>query len=526
VIEGAKGNTMNTMNAINPKNAINMKKIMATICAVIAASLLACAGPMIQSETRFLQRDAQAELFFSRLDKTIGNYGVFDASGFLVEGFPYMRSNRFLAGMKTHLHTDPDGLYWAEKMMKQGLQSRRKELNNLPEAAFEKLSEATGEILDRQTTIRKAEQYAQRMFREEQVQPGFIPALKRAVRVPDEYSTLARVFGLYPLAGIPVTIGTAVAYSRYEDWHQTAPDELEVLGALARYVPPKTDASVDPAFIKQLYDPDRLDAFGLPQLAPADMRQLAGLFAPVILQDVAESYDRVGQIMWQENQVSVDSENPTVYYYTSHSFLAGQPVLQLNYAFWYSERSGENAPRIEHGPLDGVTYRVTLGRDGEPVMVDIMNTCGCYYFFAPKKEIIAKIVSKPGEIAPLVPTWIPMGYPQKRMLLRVNSGWHQVQRILTDDGSQAGIPYSLAPYVVLESLPKVDGQMESVFTPAGIMKDSWRIEPYIFFSMGIANIGYMRQRGHHAIKMVGRGHFTDPDLFDRSFQFQPQTSQP
>jgi hypothetical protein len=58
-----------------------------------------------------------------------------------------------------------------------------------------------------------------------------------------------------------------------------------------------------------------------------------------------------------------------------------------------------------------------------------------------------------------------------------------------------------------------------VFSPTGIMKDSWRIEPYIFFSMGIHNIGYMRQRGHHAIKMIGRGHFTDPDLFDKSFMF-------
>ena len=32
--------------------------------------------------------------------------------------------------------------------------------------------------------------------------------------------------------------------------------------------------------------------------------------------------------------------------------------------------------------------------------------------------------------------------------------------------------------------------------------------------MGIVDIGSMRQRGHHAIKLVGREHFDDPDLFD------------
>jgi len=38
--------------------------------------------------------------------------------------------------------------------------------------------------------------------------------------------------------------------------------------------------------------------------------------------------------------------------------------------------------------------------------------------------------------------------------------------------------------------------------------------------MGIVDIGSMRQRGHHAIKLVGREHFDDPDLFDRNFEIE------
>ena len=102
--------------------------------------------------------------------------------------------------------------------------------------------------------------------------------------------------------------------------------------------------------------------------------------------------------------------------------------------------------------------------------------------------------------------------------MMVNSGWHQVEQVGAASPEDAGaISYSLAPYAVLESLPSDAGTRESVFTPEGIMKDSRRIEPYIFFSMGIPKVGYMRQRGHHAIKMVGREHFSNPYLFDDNF---------
>jgi len=184
------------------------------------------------------------------------------------------------------------------------------------------------------------------------------------------------------------------------------------------------------------------------------------------------------------------------------------------------------APWIERGPLDGLSYRVTLDRTGNPVMVDIMNNCGCYYFYVPQKAIIAELVKRAGEIAPLVPAWLPTEFPEKQMNLWVNSGWHQVQKVFAKNGSSSGIAYTLIPYETLESLPNGTDQRESVFLPTGIMKNSRRIEPYIFFSMGIHDIGYMRQRGHHAIKMVGRGHFTDPDVFDRSFLYTPDDAGP
>ena len=40
------------------------------------------------------------------------------------------------------------------------------------------------------------------------------------------------------------------------------------------------------------------------------------------------------------------------------------------------------------------------------------------------------------------------------------------------------------------------------------------------FSMGIPKVGSMRQRGHHALQLVGRSHFDDPRLLDRSLIYR------
>jgi hypothetical protein len=488
--------------------------------------LMGCAGPMLQKEIESFPRDARATLFFNQLDMTVNKYAVSDASGFVVPGFPYLRSNRFLAAMKGRLDTSELAAYWVEQMLALGLASHRKELSNLSTAALMEISIATGETLDQDTVYQKAESYALRLFREDQTSPDFMDILKRAVTIPDEYSGVARFFGLYPLACIPVSIGTSLAYSRLKKWHRTPLNKLDIDGRLVRFLPEVTDSAADQTFMNSLYDPLSLDIFGLPVLTEMDERRLAKRFAPIIYQDVVKEYDRIGTIMWQDGRVRVDTGQPAAYFYTSHNFLDGHPVLQINYAFWYSERAGKNAPWIERGPLDGLSYRVTLDRTGKPVMVDIMNNCGCYYFFVPQKAIIAKVVTTPGEIAPLVPTWLPPEFPAKQINLRVNSGWHQVQKVFTEEGPVSGVAYALIPYVALESLPKGIGQRESVFLPTGVMKDSWRIEPYIFFSMGIHNIGYMRQRSNHAIKMVGRAHFTDADLFDKSFLFKDAMEKP
>jgi hypothetical protein len=104
--------------------------------------------------------------------------------------------------------------------------------------------------------------------------------------------------------------------------------------------------------------------------------------------------------------------------------------------------------------------------------------------------------------------------------VRLNSGWHQVQRLIATKDFPEPILYELLPYDILEVLPREDGRTESIFNSKGMAKCSTRIERFILFSMGIPEIGSMRQRGHHAIELIGRVQFDDPDLFDESFVFK------
>jgi hypothetical protein len=258
----------------------------------------------------------------------------------------------------------------------------------------------------------------------------------------------------------------------------------------------------------------------VPQPDEDQEKKLALSFAPFFIQDVAALYDRMGKVSWKGDRLEIDAERPTVYYYFSHALLKEKPILQINYVIWYAERAGETPPSIEKGDVDGLTFRVSLDLQGKPFMWDVMNNCGCYHFFAPVKEQVERIISRPFRHDPSIPQWLPIIPSGKRLGIRINSGWHQVERLLAAGESPDAIPYELVRYDILEALSRENGRTESIFDCRGIVKGSDRVERFILFSMGIPKIGSMRQRGHHAIELIGRTHFDDPHLFDHNFVFK------
>lgn len=477
-----------------------------------------CSGINPQDSDINRRRPHQDVRFFEELDAAVAASGVHEVSTFSVEGFPYLRTTRFLAAMKDRVNNGVEAEAWVAEMHRLGLEARNKEIINLPERSVHKLAERIGMPPDRAALMKEMSDSAGRLKAYDRSHPEFFERIRNTVNVPDEYSPAMRIFGLYPLAAIPVTIAAKNANQKFSKWHQTSLEDLPVEGRLFVFGPETGNNPKDIDLVR-IFSPSGRNALGLPNLNDKEIFSLALAFAPVITQDVVAAYDRLGKVEWQKSRVIINPQLASVYYYTTYSFINQIPVLQINYAFWYSERSGEKSPGYEKGPLDGITVRVSLNPTGRPVMVDIMNSCGCYHFYAPRKGMVK--IKKPSTQAlyPFVATWLPDEYPARRLTLRVNSGWHQVEHLYAGEAPPASVTYRLLPYDLLESLPHSDDRVESVFDSDGIMKSSRRIEPYILFSMGIPRIGYMRQRGHHAIHIVGRAHFTDADIFDRYFAF-------
>ena len=465
------------------------------------------------------QRPSESLRFFSELDTAVYQSGVRNGAYFQVSGFPYLRANRFLVSLKERLENDAQKNQWVELMQQLDIAARSAEIQNLPESEVQRLADAFGLVSDRKILQKEVVFYSNKLRAHDQRRPDFYEVLKVTVQNSDEYSTLMRIIGLYPLASIPVAIVTHRVYEEIAEWHEQPYDELEPLGALTAYGPAGA-LDFTGQEVWTIMQQSKQNPLRIPLPSNADQKRLLAVFAPVIIQDLAEDYDKIGAVVWADKKPGVDPDMPKAYYYFSHAFLKNEPVLQINFVIWYSARGGPNSPRIEHGNMDGLTVRVSLNDNGIPFMVDIMNNCGCYHLFVPRKEMVQRILPSPMAIDAFVPAWLPIGFPQQRLTIRVVSGWHQVEHIESRRMPSDFKPYNLVPYDQLEMLAKDGANRESIFNSKGIGKFTHRVESDIFIPMGVPQVGRMRQRGHHAIKFVGRAHFDDPYLFDKHFEFK------
>jgi len=465
------------------------------------------------------ERPPHCQLFFDELDGAVDADDVRDASAAVVPGFPYLRANRFLASFTDQLTTEDQKQQWVQEMHRLDLETRKKEIHNLSLSAIKAFGDRFGESFNRDALLEKTTAYSEKLLAHDQRHPDFYAALKRAVEIPDEYSTGLRVVGLYPITSMPVAAVTRKVYAEFRQWHQLPRSELATIGALRVYGPAE-HLSVTNEQISRLWDRSKRNALGMPILSDQARQKLLRIYAPVFLQDLAADYDEIGEVYWDADRVAVNSMAPSVYYYFSNARFKGAPILQINYVVWYSARDGPHSPRIERGRLDGITVRISLDTNGHPFMVDIMNNCGCYHFFIPLERRVQRILPSPQALDAFVPRWLPERFPERRLSIRVKTGWHQVDNIDAIRMPSELIPYQLVPYEQLEMLPQDGLRSESLFDSMGIAKNSERIEPLIFFPMGIRAIGSMRQRGHHAIKFVGRAHFDDPHIFDDNFEFR------
>ena len=181
--------------------------------------LIGCAAISTNRQVAEFQRPAESVKFFELLDRAVAEAGVRDAADFAVHGFSYLRTNRFLTGLKDDLTNDARKEQWVRWMQQLDLEARQKEIYNLPASALKDLAGQLGEPTGRQMLQQRATFYSEKMLTHDQRRPNFYEVLLRAVTDPSEYSSAMRVEGIYPLTSMPVTSMTRRVQNKFRKWH-------------------------------------------------------------------------------------------------------------------------------------------------------------------------------------------------------------------------------------------------------------------------------------------------------------------
>ncbi len=472
-----------------------------SILVLILVAIGGCAGARWRGTVPPDSRPACASLF-ARDDARILHAGVRDAQYRAIPGHPGLRIDRFHAAFVPQPDEPAARETWLRQLAGFDTASRRIEHRNLAPDARPDADEtaALAECAQRTTANLLADDNA-------------FAALLARIKVDDNYSLWRRALGLYPLAAPFALRGVARLQARERRYFAASAfaNPASVTSIAYGYADPERSDQVAALIARA-----SRDALGVPVLDATALARLFAAYSPVFMLHADGEDDRIGRIGASGVSVHVDTADPAVYTYVSHTRFAGTVLVQLNYVVWFPARAPRSRFDIYAGLLDGITWRVTLDNDGSVLLADTMHNCGCYYMAFPGPAI--KPRAEVGEFAE--PLWIPQALPQAdggRYLVQLSGGEHYVRGVRALTGSTTVTPLRELPYVALKNLPLGDDTSRNLFGPDGLIDESARGERFVLWPLGIRSAGAMREAGHHAIAFVGRRHFDDPDLFDRYF---------
>lgn len=496
--------------------------VLAFVIAILLAGCATLDSPhrehLASADTRV--RDCAGWL--AALDRAIDTHGVRDGGAQRIAGFPYLRADRLLASFRDE-DMDEQRLHaWVGRLRALDATARRYETRNLPEYALAELG-----VAQRDAALERTRTCSDALMQHDLGAPLTHNQLTTRAVVPDDYATWQRVVGFYALTRIPFFAGV----SRWQDGvaalFQAPPAEQPK--SIVRFVP--AEPAPGAAQVRGILARIDRDALGIAHPNQVQQRLLFAAFAPVFAVEVTDRFDRPGALYWPANGArapAIDVARPLVYHRLAHTRWGGRVRLQLVYTLWFPERPRAGAFDLLGGKLDGVVWRVTLGDDGTPLIYDTIHPCGCYQLFFPANGVAAK--PSPAQFIEwaFVPATLPEHDADHRVLIRIESATHYVTHVSLTDRTEFddSVRYSLAHDDELRALPLPGGGSRSVFQPNGLIAGTERGERFLFWPMGVASAGAMRQWGRHATAFVGRRHFDEPDLLERRFSLPPSLSPP
>jgi len=480
------------------------------VCLLLLAG--ACATPPARDragDSVYLEagdRLAACAQRFARTEEVIGAAGTFDAQSSPLDGFPYLRSNRFLADLGPEVDTRPEFVEWIKALRRLDRRARFFELQN---------------ALDRTPLpgrLDRLDSCAAQMIARDLADPQRLERLKKASVVEDSYLPARRVLGLYPLLRIPVERGVERLHERLRRAITTPPPGPGTSASLVSYSPMAGSFMTDAA-VRDLIAAARTPALSIPVFSTEEAQRLFRHFAPVWEVVTRGDHDRPGAPGWSGNGTLVIAiRDSVVYRYLSYTRWQGEILPQFNYVIWFPSRPPASRFDLLAGHIDGITWRVTVGPDGRVLMYDSMHNCGCYHMFFPVKEAGLRIQPPAAGEEPLLvlpPVSRPRG--KERTHIRLAPVSHYIEAVTNRAPGGGDRAYRFADYDRLRSLQTAAGGYESMFDGRGIVPGTSRGERWLLWPMGVEDPGAMRQRGAHATAFVGRRHFDDPRLLERYF---------
>lgn len=433
---------------------------------------------------------------FERTDRLVEQAGVRDEGEAPVHGFPYLRVDRLHASFADEVSDAPRFAVWIHALGELDARARGFERHRL--SADQRARLASDAELDRCRAT---------LIDHDRATAARRDLLRERAVVPDDYLAAWRVAGLYPLTAAFVSRGI-------ERWHRqaravfaTPRAQLPINGELLRWSSGR-EAVLDAAQVRELVDASR-DALGIPRPGQAAANRLLEAFAPSWEIDVVGDDDRIGT-PFRHGTTGVDVWRPIEYRLLAHARWGDRVLLQLVYTVWFPARPGND---LYAGVLDGLTWRVTLGADGEVLLYDSMHNCGCYHQYFPGAGLALRD-DLPRHY--FEPPLVPQAAPRQPLVIRLSHAAHFIERVYPDDHARPARVLATADYAQLRALPQAQGG-GSLFGRHGIVPGSKRRERFLLWPMGIRSPGAMRQWGRHPVAFVGRRHFDDPWLIDSLF---------
>ncbi len=462
-----------------------------------------CLSACVTAPTAPTTPSGRCLALFADIDRSVELARVRDQGPVPVEGFPFLRANRFLASFKDQLADEQQFASWVGYLAQLDTVAREFELRNLVPDADKRPDAWRPGRLEHCRKLLVQDLLADSLQRQK---------LIAAVRVPDDYVTAWRVAGLYPLTAPFVSMGVDRWHHQSHKVFSEPISALPIVGQLGRWRSPGAPVAA--------VTWSQTDPLGIPVLTPDQLGALFRYHAPIWEIDVVDDNDLPGTAVWRAGP-AIDTTRGTQYETLSYTRYGDYVLVQLNYIIWFAARPGDD---IYAGRFDGLVWRVTLGPDGEPWLYDSIHNCGCYHTFIPTGHLRLR-----DDLPTLYfePPLVPQSAPAPPLVLRVSAGEHFLQRVYRLEGRSdvGGTTNSAKPvqmlqvadYSSLRSVPDGVGY-RSFFGDHALVPGSERAERLLLWPMGVRSAGAMRQWGHHAVAFVGRRHFDDARLIESLFE--------